>query len=109
MRDEGRTIHYDLRLVHPSSEHRSFSGRGEVQQIVNQLEGRAQVQTVVAQRLLLALVCPAEDRADLAAGAEEIRGLAQQYVEVLLLADVCAAQGGQLQQLALGHLARDRG
>ena len=46
-------------------------------------------------------MCPAlEPRT----GAEEISGLALDDVEILLFRNLGAPQGGQLQQLAFGHL-----
>src|ERR1043166_4687569 len=63
---------------------------GEVEQVVNKLEGDAEAHAVVAKRRLPRVVSAAEDRADLAAGAEEVGGLALEDVEVLLLGNVRA-------------------
>jgi len=82
---------------------------GEVEYVVNQLKGHSEVHSIVAHHRLLRWTCAAQERADFTASAKEIGGLAGNYVEVFCLGNVGAAEQRQLQQLAFGHPARDRG
>ncbi len=79
----------------------------EVEQIVHELEGDAEIEPVLAERLRLLLADLPEHAADLRAAAEEIRGLAPDDVEVLLLGDVGVAVLRELVELALDHAQRD--
>ena len=80
---------------------------GEVQQVVDELERDAEVEAVLAQRLLLLVLDLAEHAADLRAAAEQVRGLAADDVEVLVLGDVGVAVLRELVQLAFDHPQRD--
>ena len=62
---------------------------------------------VLAQGALLLGAHPAQQAADLGAAREEVRGLAVDDLEVLLLGDVHVAGLGQLVQLALDHAECD--
>ena len=63
----------------------------EVEQIVHELERDAEVEAVLAKRLLLLAGDLAEHAADLRAAAEEIRRLPADDVEVLVLGDAGVA------------------
>ena len=80
---------------------------GEVEEIVHELERHAEVEAVLAQRLLAFVRDLAQHPADLAAAAEEVGGLAADDVEVLVLGDVGVAVLRQLVQLAFDHVQRD--
>src|SRR5688500_19475404 len=76
---------------------------------LDELKRRSEIQSVVAQRHLLLLTCATKDRTNFTTRAEEIRRLALEDVEILPFRNVRMAQQRQLQQLTLGHLARDAG
>ncbi len=80
---------------------------GEVEQIVHELEGDAEVEAVLAQRLLALGRDLPEHAADLRAAAEEVRRLPADDVEVLFLGDAGVAVLRQLIQLAFDHPQRD--
>src|SRR4030095_3150174 len=61
---------------------------GEVQQVVDQLERDPEIETVLAERLLLLALDLSEHAADLRAAAEEVSSLPAHDVEVLVLGDV---------------------
>src|SRR5712691_2917655 len=80
---------------------------GEVEQVVDDLERHAEVDSVLAQRLRVLVRDRAEQAADLRATAEEIRRLPAHDVEVLILGDVGVAVLGELVELAFDHPQRD--
>ena len=78
---------------------------GEIEQVVDHLEGDAEVECVLAQRFLLLRGDAAEHAADLRRAAEQVGGLAPDDVEVLVLGDVGVAVLGELAQLAFNPAA----
>ena len=78
----------------------------EVEQVVDELERDAEVEAVLAQRLLLLARHLAQHAADLRAPAEQIRRLAADDVEMLVFGDVGVAVLRELIQLAFDHPQR---
>ena len=80
---------------------------GEVEQVVHQLKRDAEVEPVLAQRLPLVRCRRAQAAANLGASGKQVRRLAPDDVEVLVLGDVDVAVLGELVQLAFNHPQRD--
>ena len=75
---------------------------GVVQRVVNQLEGGADVDAEVGERLFLALGAAGDDGADAAGGGEEGGGLALDDVEVAVVLGREVVLGDELKHLAFG-------
>ena len=80
---------------------------GVIEQIVHELKRDAEVEAVVAQRLLALGRDLAKHAANLRAAAEEIRRLAAHDVEMFFFRDVGVAVLRQLIELPFDHLQRD--
>src|SRR5262249_58405253 len=63
------------------------SVRGEIKQIVNQLESYAEIQPVIGERAPLLFVRPAQNPPNSAARAEQVAGLAADDLQVLIFSD----------------------
>src|SRR5262249_9776173 len=79
----------------------------EVQQVVDDLKSDAQVEPVVAQRLLTISIHAAEHPTNLRATAEQVSRLPTNDLEVLVFSDIGVAVLRQLVQLPLDHPQRD--
>ena len=86
-----------------------FHVRGEIKQVIDQLEGNAQIQAVIGQRFSLLRRAAAHDRADAATGAEQVGGFAGDNLQMLLFGDARIADQGQLDQFTFSHFARGFG
>src|SRR5688500_7843443 len=80
---------------------------GVVEQVVHQLKGHPEVESVVAQRGLALRPDVTEQAADLRAATEEERGLATNDLEVLLFGDVDISRLRELIELTFDHAERD--
>ena len=85
---------------------------GEIEHVVDDLEGEAEVAAVLAERVLERALAVADggvrdDRAELHGDLEEAGGLAVDEVEVLFLVDE-VAELLHLQQFAFDHLLGER-
>ena len=81
--------------------------RGQVEHVVDDLEGEAEVATILAERLLSLVRRCGDHGAELHRHLEQARRLAEDQVEVLFLVDQ-VAELFHLQQLAFDHLLCER-
>ena len=77
-------------------------GGGVVENIVDKLEGDAEIEAETVQRLFLSLRPVRHHGADAAGGGEQRRGLAADDLEIGLLAGLGVVAGDELEHLALG-------
>ena len=82
---------------------------GIVDRVVDQLEGDAEIAAIGVERLLVRLAALGDHRGDPAGGGEQGRGLGGDDLEIVVLAGLDPALGGQLVDLALGDHRSRRG
>ncbi len=76
---------------------------GEIEHIVNQLEGHAEIPGVVAEAFLRRGVAVGGEDTEAGADGEEARGLAVNQLHAVGLGDIDAADALKLQELAFHH------